>query len=301
LATQAEIALSYDPIDAVHRAAFGDYADVSCAYYDGDFSLSLEEAQRRKHELILDGLGLARGDTLLDIGCGWGPVLNAARERGVEAVGITLSPAQAARCRANGLDARLCDWRDFDAERGPFDGVSSVGAFEHFVSPQEMLAGGQERIYGDFFRLCSELLPRGGRLFLQTMTWGKRVPHPDELDVHAPKLSDQWVMGHLSYLYPGSWLPNGLDHVVECAQPHFELSFASNGRRDYIHSFYAWGDLLAELGWRKWWIMAPSLIGAAFDSAKRRYVKALRYACSRLCFEREIFSHYRMIFRKIDA
>ena len=73
MATQAEIALSYDPIDAIHRVAFGDHGDVSCAFYDGDFSLSLEQAQGRKHELIFDGLRPEPGDALLDIGCGWVP------------------------------------------------------------------------------------------------------------------------------------------------------------------------------------------------------------------------------------
>jgi hypothetical protein len=47
--------------------------------------------------------------------------------------------------------------------------------------------------------------------------------------------------------------------------------------------------------------MAPHIVDSAFDVAKRRYITALRYACSRVCFEREIFSHYRMMFEKICA
>lgn len=297
MASPGEIALSYDPIDQIHRAAFGQYADVTAAFYDGDFSLTLDEAQRRKHDVILGHL--EPGDTILDIGCGWGPVLNAARERGIEGKGITLSPAQVARCREAGLDARLRDWKDLDpAETGPFDSVASVGAFEHFVSPEEMLADRQDEIYDEFFRLCAALIPDGGKLFLQTMTWGRRVPDPSELDVHAPKLSDRWVMGHLAYLYPGSWLPNGLDHIVRCAEPYFELDFSSDGRTDYIHTLYMWGELLDELGWRKWGIMAPWFVKSVFDRDLRRYLTALRYACTRRCFERELFSHFRMIFRK---
>ena len=300
MATLAEIAQSYDPIDRIHQAAFGEHADVSCAFYEGDFTLTLEEAQRRKHDLILDGLD--SGDTLLDIGCGWGPVLNAAREKGIEAIGLTLSPAQAARCRAKGLDARLCDWKELDAESsGPFHRVSSVGAFEHFVSPQEMVEGRQEAIYRSFFRLCASLLPEGASLFLQTMTWGDRVPSPSELDVGAAKLSDRWVMGHLAYLYPGSWLPVGLDQIQRCAAPEFDLTFASNGRLDYIQTMYEWGRALDVLGWRKWWIMAPQFAGAIVDRDKWRHLTALRYGCSRLCFERGIFSHFRMIFVRRNA
>lgn len=299
MATQSEIAVSYDPIDAIHRAAFGEYADVSCAFFDGDFSLSLEEAQRRKHDLVLDGLGLVGGDTLLDVGCGWGPLLHAARERGVEGRGITLSPAQVARCRANGLDVELRDWRDMDPGKEPArHGVASIGAFEHFVSPEEMEAGRQEAIYRDFFRLCSALLPRKGRLFLQTMTWGARVPDPSELDVHAPRMSDRWVMGHLAYLYPGSWLPTGLDQVLACADPWFEPMFCSNGRDDYIHTMYAWGRELDALGMRKWALVAPMALRGLVDRRARRFFRALRHACSRECFERGIFTHYRMILVK---
>lgn len=105
-----------------------------------------------------------------------GPVLNAARACGIRATGITLSPAQRARRREKGLDVRLLDWKKLDVEDfGTFDGVSSLGAFEHFVSPQEMLAGRQGEIYRDFFRLCAALLPEDARLFLQTMTWGESL------------------------------------------------------------------------------------------------------------------------------
>ena len=296
MATQTEIETGYDTIDAIHRAAFGEHADVSCAFYDGDFTLTLEEAQRRKHGLILDGLGLEAGDTLLDIGCGWGPLLEAARGRGIEGTGITLSPAQVARCRKAGLDARLQDWRDLDpSEPGHYDGVASVGAFEHFATPADSLDGRQVAIYRDFFRLCRAMLPDGGRLFLQTMTWGARVPRPTELDIHSPKLSDPWVMGHLSYLYPGSWLPEGKDQIVECAAPWFDVTFCNEGRQDYLHTMHDWGRALAALGLRKWIFVSPLLVKSSVDPSARRLLIALRYGCSRLCFERGLFSHYRMI------
>jgi cyclopropane-fatty-acyl-phospholipid synthase len=299
MATQAEVARGYDPIDRIHEAAFGTFADVSAAFYQGDFSMTLREAQRRKHEFILQQLGLQPGDRLLDIGCGWGPLLEAARSRGIDGRGITLSPAQCRRCEAEGLDVDLKDWKDLDpAKTGGFDGVASVGAFEHFVGPDEALDGGRDAVYGDFFRLCAELLPDDGRLFLQTMTWGERVPHPEELDIHAPKLSDQWVMGYLAYLYPGSWLPDGLEHIVACAEPWFELTFESNGAADYLQTFDEWGRALDRLGWRKWWIMAPHFARGLFDRDLARTLTALRYGCARLCFERGIFSHFRMVFRK---
>jgi len=299
MATQAEVATGYDPIDRIHEAAFGTFADVTAAFYDGDTSLDLRQAQSKKHDFVFSSLALAAGDTLLDIGCGWGPLLDAARARGIVAEGVTLSPAQVRRCRREGLDARLQDWREMDpAEHGPFAGVASLGAFEHFASPAEYLAGEQDRVYDDFFRLCAALLPEGGRLFLQTMTWGDRVPDPSELDPTAPRLSDPWVMGHLSYLYPGAWLPEGLDHLERCAAPYFRLEYESCGRDDYLRTMAAWSAEIDRLGWRKWWAMAPLMVQSLVHRDRRRLFTSLRHGCARICFERRIFSHYRTVFAR---
>jgi cyclopropane-fatty-acyl-phospholipid synthase len=272
---------------------------VSCAFFDGDYTLTLEAAQRRKHDLVFTQLGLAAGDSLLDIGCGWGPLLAAARECGVRGIGLTLSPAQVARCRGAGLEARLLDWRDQPSDGGQsFDGLASLGAFEHFASPTDRLQGRQETVYRDFFRKCWELLPEGGRLFLQTMTWGRRVPDPGELDVHAPRLSDRWVLGHLAYLYPGSWVPDGLDQIERCAAPWFEPTFVSNGAQDYVHTMYRWGNAVDRLGVRKWLLVTPMLARATIDPSARRWILALRHACARECFERGLFSHFRIVLAK---
>jgi cyclopropane-fatty-acyl-phospholipid synthase len=57
-------------------------------------------------------------------------------------------------------------WRATRAETlGQFNGIACVGAFEHFCSEEEYIAGRQEMIYRDFFRLCTDLLPPSGRLF----------------------------------------------------------------------------------------------------------------------------------------
>src|SRR5690349_5987284 len=116
----------------------GELADFSCAKFDGDFSLSLREAQARKHDYVADQIGIGPGRTLLDLGCGWGPLLDYVRRRGGTGVGLTLSSAQAASCRRHGLDVRLQDARAISRQAdGEFDAVASLGAFEHFCSPSD--------------------------------------------------------------------------------------------------------------------------------------------------------------------
>ncbi len=110
----------------------------SCAYFRTGTE-SLAEAQRAKLEHICRKLRLRPGERLLDIGCGWGGlIMHAAREHGVQALGITLSPSQARwareRISAAGLDDRCAvEVRDYRALDGlkPFDKLVSVGMCEH--------------------------------------------------------------------------------------------------------------------------------------------------------------------------
>jgi cyclopropane-fatty-acyl-phospholipid synthase len=110
----------------------------SCAHFESPTD-SLEDAQRSKLDMVCRKLRLQPGDRLLDVGCGWGAlVMHAAREYGVNAVGITLSPSQlelaTARIADAGLSDRchieLRDYRDV-ASFGAFDKISSVGMVEH--------------------------------------------------------------------------------------------------------------------------------------------------------------------------
>ena len=59
MAERADMEFTYSLIDRVFRLSLGELADFSGAKYDGDFSLSLEAAQRRKHEYVAEQLELA--------------------------------------------------------------------------------------------------------------------------------------------------------------------------------------------------------------------------------------------------
>src|SRR5918996_502992 len=169
MAEREDLDFTYSLIDRVFRLSLGELADFSGAKYDGDFSLTLEQAQRRKHEYVAEQIGIGPGRRVLDLGCGWGPLLAFVRSRGGAGVGVTLSSAQAAACRRHGLDVHLRDAREVRAESfGAFDAVASLGAFEHFCSPAEHRAGRQDEIYRGRFAAPSlrktllklRLLPR---------------------------------------------------------------------------------------------------------------------------------------------
>ena len=99
MADRDDIDFTYSLTDRVFRLSMGELADFSGAKYDGDFSLTLEQAQARKHEYVAEQIGVGAGRRILDLGCGWGPLLAFIRRRGAVGVGVTLSRAQVRSCR----------------------------------------------------------------------------------------------------------------------------------------------------------------------------------------------------------
>ena len=152
----------YDVGNDFYALWLDEHLAYSCAYFPaGDEDL--REAQEAKFDLICRKLRLRPGETLLDIGCGWGGLARYAASRyGVEVLGITLSEAQAAfacdRIARDGLQHRcrveVRDYRDLPSA-SMFDKVASVGMFEHV---------GRSRLEAYFTAAWRHTRPRG--LFL---------------------------------------------------------------------------------------------------------------------------------------
>jgi cyclopropane-fatty-acyl-phospholipid synthase len=117
------------------------FLDKSMTYSCAVFSRgakTLEEAQFAKLDLVCKKLALKEGERVLDVGCGWGAFpIHAAKEYGVKAVGITLSPPQAELARrriaeaglSDKVEVRVADYRDLYGER--YDAIASIGMVEH--------------------------------------------------------------------------------------------------------------------------------------------------------------------------
>ncbi|MCW2494680.1 cyclopropane-fatty-acyl-phospholipid synthase family protein [Jatrophihabitans sp.] len=134
------IAHHYDVGNDFYEYVLGDSMTYSCAYWSeppsADFGLA--DAQFAKVDLVARKLGLRPGMRVLDVGCGWGTfALHAAREYGVQVVGVTLSKEQAEYATkrmaeaglAEAVEIRIQDYRD--VQDGPFDAISSIGMAEH--------------------------------------------------------------------------------------------------------------------------------------------------------------------------
>jgi len=298
MADRDDIDFTYSLTDRVFRLSMGELADFSGAKYDGDFSLSLPEAQRRKHEYVAEQIGIEPGRRVLDLGCGWGPLLDFIRSRGAVGVGVTLSSAQLAACRRHGLDVHLYDARRVDRDSfGAFDAVASLGAFEHFCSVEEYRAGRQEEIYRGLFERVASVLPDGGRFYLQTMVFGRNMIPVDQVDVHAPHDSDAWYLALLQRQFPGSWLPLGPEQVVACAQPSFRLVSSSNGRLDYIQTISEWNKRVGARSLRKT-LLKVRLVPRWLTSVNFRLAFTSGVSANKVCFERELLDHYRFVLER---
>jgi len=165
----------YDVSNQFYRLVLGTTMTYSCAYFSAP-GLSLEQAQRAKHDLVCRKLGLQPGMHLLDIGCGWGEMaIHAARHYGARVTGITISKSQAEMAVDRVADAglttrvsvRLQDYRDLSGET--YDAISSIGMFEHVGTAQ----------LEHYFRTISSLLAPGGRILNHAISATEDTPGGD--------------------------------------------------------------------------------------------------------------------------
>ncbi|MBC7202971.1 MAG: class I SAM-dependent methyltransferase, partial [Pusillimonas sp.] len=156
----------YDLGNAFYSNWLDETMNYSSAWFQGDRSQPLAQAQHAKVNRVLDETRVGAGDHVLEIGCGWGAVAQAAAQRGAKVVGVTLSTEQLHYARARLIDAshgsradlRLQDYRDI--QDGPYDALVSVEMFE---------AVGRE-YWPSFFETVRKNLKSGGRACIQSIT-----------------------------------------------------------------------------------------------------------------------------------
>jgi cyclopropane-fatty-acyl-phospholipid synthase len=213
-------ACHYDLGNDFFRLWLDEGMSYSCAYFRTP-GLTIDEAQEAKLELICRKLRLRPGQTLLDVGCGWGAlVIHAARAHGVRAVGCTLSTEQAelARQRVHdaGLDerveVRLQDYRDVS---GSFDRWVSVGMAEHVG----------KAFFSPFATSIARLLRPGGVGLLHLI--GKDRVSP----------GDPWT---LTYIFPGSYIPALPEVTGHLGRHGLVVADVENLRLHYARTLECW-------------------------------------------------------------
>jgi len=301
MAEQQDLEFTYTTIDKIFRLSMGETGDYSGAKYDGDFTMTLEAAQEAKHKFIADSLNITSGSKVLDMACGWAPFTRYITDnRDAESLGLTLSGGQADACRKNGYNVLVKDCRYVKpSDFGIFDAITCIGGLEHFCSVEEWQDGKQEQVYSDFFKMVYALLPVGGRFYMQTMTFSKNMIQFDELDIKAEKGSIAYIMALMVKQFPGSWLPYGPEMVIGCAEPGFKLISKSSGRLDYIETIAQWRRKFRKFHLKKYWLYLSLIPRYIMDKEFRHLVAIFRVSPNKVCFEKEVMDHYRLVFEKV--
>ncbi len=219
----------YDLGNAFYELWLDGTMNYSSAWFDGDKTQAMADAQKAKVRRALRMVNTQPGDRVLEIGCGWGALAESATtEFGAHITGVTLSTEQLAfanaRMKWHGMapqaDLRLQDYRDI--HDGPYDAICSIEMIE---------AVGQE-YWPTYFQSISRLLKPGGRACVQSITIDDSL---FDRYVHSTDFIQQ-------YIFPGGCLPSPSEFRKQAQAAGLQVVDELNFGPDYAETLRRWRD-----------------------------------------------------------
>ena len=234
----------------------------SCAYFLRE-DMTMEEAQIAKLDLSLGKLGLKPGMTLLDVGCGWGPMMKRALEKhDVNVIGVTLSKNQHDYCQEmlagvetdRSYKVLLQDWSEV---KEPVDRIVMIEALEHF---------GFER-YDEFFKFAYDLMPDDGVMMVHSIT-ALTPTQMTERGIPITFSFARFIKFVMTEIFPGGRLPS-----IEIVDEHstkagFMVTRIQSLQSDFAKTLDMWADVLES---RK-----DEAVAIQSEEVYERYMKFLR-------------------------
>ena len=217
----------YDLGNEFYRLWLDPTMNYSSAWFEGDRSRPMPDAQHAKVRRALREAGVKPGDRVLEIGCGWGALAEcAAREFDAKVTGVTLSSEQLEWAKSRLADAglqgdlRFQDYRDI--ADGPFDAIASIEMFE---------AVGRE-YWPSFFATVRSQLKPGGKACIQSITIADRY---FERYVKSTDFIQQ-------YIFPGGLLPSPSAFREAAAQAGLRVVNELDFGLDYAETLRRWRE-----------------------------------------------------------
>ncbi|MBZ9937453.1 cyclopropane-fatty-acyl-phospholipid synthase family protein [Mesorhizobium sp. BR1-1-16] len=232
-ANKENVHYHYDVSNAFYALFLDPEMVYTCAYFR-DWDNDIATAQRDKLDMICRKLRLQPGETLLDIGSGWGAlVCHAAQHYGVNAVGVTLADEQYVFAREKvtrlGLQDRIrFELRDYTQVQGQFDKIASIGMFEQVGIPN----------YPTYFQTVHRLLKPGG-LYLH-----HAIARPAKKTDKAFRRTNPEYAAIRRYIFPGGELDHLGMSVANLERYGFEVHDVEGWREHYQMTLRHWHDRL---------------------------------------------------------
>lgn len=249
---KADIAFHYDLGNDFFSLWLDETMSYSCAYFNSPED-TLKQAQLQKIDHVLKKLRLKPGETLLDIGSGWGwLIIRAAQKYGVKATGITLSEEQftktSERIAEFGLQdsvaVRLMDYRQLAESGQTFDKIASVGMLEHV---------GKDNL-GAFLSAVRTLLTAGGQALIHSIT---------NLTEGEPNV---WIQKNI---FPGGYIPSLRQLVWMCPEHQLHVLDIESLRMHYAMTLDRWAE-----EYEKYFDQVKNERGERFARTWRLYLKS---------------------------
>lgn len=238
--SRRNIMAHYDLGNDFYRLWLDGSMSYSAALFAGR-DISLEAAQAAKYRRVLERLQAQPGESVLEIGCGWGGFAEIATRCGLDVNGITLSPAQLAWAahRVPAAEFRLQDYRDV---RERYDHVVSIEMFEAVGA----------RWWPAYFATVREALKPGGRALIQSITLRD--------DLHAAyRKGTDFIQ---QYVFPGGMLPSRAEFRRQAARQGLAVRDEFAFGTDYARTLALWRESF-EARWR-------DIAALGFDERFRR-------------------------------
>lgn len=223
--------------------------DYGFNFYNGNYDKTREQAQIDKFKYAIKELGIKKGDSVIDIGCGCGDWLYYLKNiMKCKVVGINITQAQADECIKRNLDVIVTNWKDIDGNKdlkkllyNKFDVVTFWDTVEHYVSMGEGLKNRPQRsiIYQNMFKLAHNLLNKESqtkRVWISCLHMRREV-----MGISWENIKKMWYVYLLdkfhSGFYPSYYEEKGIfhDELVDNAK---KIGFELSSRKDVTSDYY---------------------------------------------------------------
>ncbi|MGI9522506.1 MAG: class I SAM-dependent methyltransferase [Hyphomicrobiaceae bacterium] len=253
LGSRRNIAAHYDLGNRFYSEWLDRTMTYSSALFQGE--MPLESAQETKYRRLADLLGLSKGTSLLEIGCGWGGMAEVAARRGADVLAITVSHQQLLYTRRRLVKSGLChkaraEFIDYRDVSGQYDRIVSI----------EMIEAVGEANWQTYFDVLAQRLKAGGAAAIQAITIDPQL-------FIGYRRNPEFIQ---RYIFPGGILPTETVMQKCASSAGLKLEFVERFGESYARTLAEWRSRFLE----SW----PRIESLGFDTRfKRMWLYYLTY------------------------